>query len=127
MHHIKLALSQYGVSEIPGRADNPTIVNYFHEIGHKWVADDETAWCSAFANWVCKRSNLTMSGKLNARSWLSVGTKVKYPQTGDIVVLWRSSPNSWKGHVGFFISQRNVVIILMDIHKSNNLNDFSNF
>jgi hypothetical protein len=31
-----------------------------------------------------------------------VGTKVAYPEPGDIVVFWRESPQSWKGHVGIF-------------------------
>ena len=82
-------------------------LQYFSEIGHSWVKDDETAWCSAFANWVCKKAGAARSGKLNARSWLKVGIQTHHPQKGDIVVFWRESPQSWKGHVAFFIRETN--------------------
>ncbi len=100
---LETALSQYGVKEISGATHNPTIVQYFREIGHSWVKDDETAWCSAFANWVALKAGFQGSGRLDARSWLNIGEKVSEPRMGDIVVFWREKPNSWKGHVGFFI------------------------
>ena len=64
------ALSQYGTREIIGEEDNPVILDYFKFIGHKWVKDDETAWCGAFINWCAKKSGLEHTGKLDARSWL---------------------------------------------------------
>lgn len=100
---LNIALSQYGVTEIVGNQHNPTVLNYFHEIGHKWVTTDETAWCSAFANWVALQAGKERSSALDARSWLKVGTPTQNPQQGDIVVYWREDPKSWKGHVGFFI------------------------
>lgn len=101
---LRIALSQIGVKEISGSKHNETVLNYFHEIGHKWVTTDETAWCSAFINWVAKKTGFEYTGKLNARSWLDVGIPVNKPRMGDIVVYWRDSPSSWKGHVGIFIS-----------------------
>lgn len=101
---VEIALSQYGVKEIAGEKDNQTIVDYFKDIGHKWVKDDETAWCSAFANWVALKAGCEYSGKLNARSWLNIGQEVTEPQLGDVVVFWRDKPSSWKGHVAYFIS-----------------------
>ncbi len=101
---LNTALSQYGVEETVGGAHNATILNYFKEIGHSWVKDDETAWCSAFMNWVAQQQCAERSGELNARSWLQVGRETDRPIPGDIVVLWRSSPSSWKGHVGIFIN-----------------------
>ncbi len=101
---IHIALSQYGVTEEPGKEHNPVILNYFKEIGHTWVESDETAWCSAYTNWVALRAACERSNQLTARSWLLVGIPVSIPQIGDIVVFWRESPDSWKGHVGFFIA-----------------------
>ena len=100
---INIALNQYGVTEIIGGNHNPTILNYFKEIGHQWVVTDETAWCSAFMNWVALKANKERSGKLTARSWLAAGIKTNDPKIGDVVVFWRGSKNSWKGHVGLFI------------------------
>jgi len=122
MTHLELALSEVGVKEIKGKEHNKEVLKYFDETGHDWVDDDETAWCSAFVNWVCFKSGLPMSGKLNARSWINVGAPLEEgcePQVGDIVILWRESKDSWKGHVGFFISQRNGVINILGGNQSN--------
>lgn len=102
---LDIALNEIGVKEIVGKQHNPRVLNYFSEIGHSWVKDDETAWCSAFANWVHLKAGVEKSGKLNARSWLNVGVQISNPVKGDIVVFWRESPNSWKGHVAFFIRE----------------------
>ncbi|CAA0254859.1 TIGR02594 family protein [Tenacibaculum maritimum] len=114
MKAIELALTQVGVKEIVGRKDNPQVLKYFDEIGYDGVKlKDETAWCSAFANWVCKKVGLPYTGKLNARSWLKVGRRVSEPKLGDIVVFWRESRSSWKGHVAFFVREtKNWVYVL---------------
>ncbi|WP_440880628.1 TIGR02594 family protein [Tenacibaculum sp. C7A-26P2] len=104
---LEIALSQIGIAEIRGKKDNPEVLKYFNEIGFNGeMLKDETAWCSAFANWCCQRAGEKMTRKLTARSWLKIGRTVHdSPRMGDIVVLWRESMESWKGHVGFFIRQ----------------------
>ena len=54
-------------------------------------------------NWVAKKAGMESSGLGNARSWLNVGIPVVNPEPGDVVVFWRESPNSHKGHVGVFM------------------------
>jgi uncharacterized protein (TIGR02594 family) len=98
------ALSQIGVKELLGAKHNESILNYFESIGHKWVTTDETAWCSAFINWAAKTAGFEYTGKLNARSWLNIGRSVVKPRVGDVVIFWREDKDSWKGHVGLFIS-----------------------
>ncbi len=100
---IQIASRELGVSEISGSQHEPRIVAYAHESGMEWVNNDETPWCSIFVNWVCQKAGLASSGKANARSWTQVGQTVTDPEPGDIVVFWRESPHSWKGHVGFFL------------------------
>lgn len=103
---IDTALSQFGIKEIAGKRDNPEVLKYFDILGLDGARlKDETAWCSAFMNWVAIRSGFEYSGKLNARSWLNVGEAVTIPQIGDVIILWRESRNSWKGHVGLFIRE----------------------
>jgi uncharacterized protein (TIGR02594 family) len=99
---ISFASNYIGLEEIKGPEHNEFIVKMFEEIGHKWVDDDETAWCSCFVNWIALKIGAARSGKLNARSWLKVGQPTNFPKHGDIVVFWRESKESWKGHVGFF-------------------------
>ena len=100
---IKIAASQLGVHEIHGTEDNPVIVNYARETGITGISNDEISWCSTFVNWVCMKAGFRMSGKPDARSWLNIGEKITSPKPGDIVVFWRESLQSWKGHVGFFM------------------------
>ena len=100
---ISIALQEYGVTEKKGAAHHPRILMYFSDIGHSWVQEDETAWCSCFANWVAQKAGYIGSGKLDARSWLGVGKSIQNPVLGSIVVFWRERKSSWKGHVGFYI------------------------
>lgn len=116
---LHIALKEYDILEIPGANDNARIVQYFADIGHSWVKDDETAWCAAFANWVLKQCNITGTGKLNARSFLNVGQVVTTPEVGDIVIFWRVSPTGWEGHVGFYITERNGLIYTLGGNQSN--------
>ena len=102
---INIALSQYGIKEVPGVENNPEIMKYFKATGHDWVEGDETSWCSAAMNWCAIQRNLEHSDGLTARGWLKVGHIVEYIEDADIVAFWRESLNSWKGHVGIPINE----------------------
>ena len=123
MEHLMIALSQIGTKEIPGHRDNREILKYFNETGFDGKKlKDETAWCSAFMNWVALKSGLDYPNKLNARSWLKIGWEVKQPQIGDIVVFWRGSKQGWKGHVGLFIREEKGYIYCLGGNQSNEVN-----
>ena len=100
---LKIAFNELGVEEITGEQHNPQVVKYAEETGIQGITSDEIPWCSTFVNWVAWKAGLQYSGKPNARSWLNIGTRAPRPEPGDIVVFWRESPQSWKGHVGFFL------------------------
>lgn len=99
---LKIAFNELGTEEFTGDKHNPEILKYAKDTKIAGITTDEIAWCSTFVNWVAWKAGLQFSGKANARSWLNVGTKVASPEPGDIVVFWRESPQSWKGHVGIF-------------------------
>lgn len=103
MNILKIAASQLGTKEIRGSEDNPQIVKYSEESGITGIHNDEIPWCSAFVNWCAKQAKLPMSGKADARSWINIGISTQIPEPGDIVVFWRESLHSWKGHVGIFL------------------------
>lgn len=118
----EIALGEYGTKEIVGNNDNPEVLKYFHEIGHKWVKHDELAWCAAFVSWCNMEAGMPYTGKLNARSWQSIGEQVKVPQIGDIAVLWRIKPNSPYGHVGYFVRETENYIYMLGGNQSNQVN-----
>ena len=99
---VKCAERYIGTKEIVGMEHNPVIVNWSAEIGHNWVQDDETPWCSTFINMVARRMGYEYTGKLNARSWLDVGLDVEEPVEGTIVIFSRGNNPSY-GHVGIFM------------------------
>ncbi|MEM7109363.1 MAG: TIGR02594 family protein [Bacteroidota bacterium] len=100
---IQVAVKELGQKEIQGAANNNRILRYAEESGIVGVSSDEVPWCSTFVNWVAFKAGLKRTNKANARSWLQVGINVdQHPEPGDVVIFWRESRQSWKGHVGFF-------------------------
>jgi uncharacterized protein (TIGR02594 family) len=103
-----------GIEEADGPTSDPMILAML-KLDAKWVEDDETPWCSAFANYVAWLLRLPRSKSLAARSWLTVGIPIPLEDAlpeNDIVVLWRGlepqpGPDVLQapGHVGFFASQ----------------------
>lgn len=116
-----LASTQIGVLEVPGIRNNPIIMDYFSGSGHDWVQDDELAWCGAFVNWVAKTLGYIYTGKLNARSWLDIGTEVEYPMPGDVVVLWRIEEDGPYGHVGFFVYETDELVYILGGNQDNSV------
>lgn len=125
---LNAAYTQVGVAEVVGQKDNPEILKYFNELGFDGSElKDETAWCSAVINYLCKKLHLPYSGRLNARSWEAVGIPVENPQPGDLVIFWRgSSPNDTitgtdvkKGHVGLFINKVDGLIWVLGGNQGN--------
>ena len=117
---LKIALSKYGQKEVLGTSHNPEIVNFAKEAGFP-VEEDETAWCSIFINWVAFKAGCERSKRMDARSWLKVGTPVTLPDVGDVVVFKRGD-SDWQGHVGLFISQIGDKIYVLGGNQSNMVN-----
>lgn len=116
------AMDFYGLEELPGDDDNPQILEFFDYIGHEWVKSEDTAWCSAFINYLAKKTGYEYSGKLDARSWMQVGSPIITPTVGDVVVLWRVHPNDWRGHVGLFVRDDDKYVWVLGGNQNNMVN-----
>jgi uncharacterized protein (TIGR02594 family) len=99
------AITHIGLKEVSGRADNPTILQFYKDCGHPEIEHDETAWCAAFVGACLKRAGKPTSApadlNLMARSYLKYGKKLDTPVPGCIAVWARGKPPS--GHVGFVV------------------------
>lgn len=115
-------LKDYGMSEVSGTASNPDIIAMGKDLGFDIADDSETAWCSLAMNYYAKKCGYEYTGKLDARSWLKMPIVVLKPSLGDVVVLWRESPDSWKGHVGLFIRWDAKNIWMLGGNQGNSLN-----
>ena len=100
---LQVAINEFGIKEIKGPKHNKRIVQYAKDSNFTWINDDETAWCSTFMNWVALQAGLNNSKSAAARSWLQIGIEVSDPEPGDVIVLWRGSIKSNKGHVGIYL------------------------
>lgn len=100
---LKIAAKELGITEISGAEDSDRIMQYSEDIGLDWVEADEVPWCSIFMNWIAMETGFERTDSGLARSWLNVGFPVENPQPGDVVIYWRESMESQKGHVGLFL------------------------
>jgi uncharacterized protein (TIGR02594 family) len=118
----KIAQRFIGLKEGPGALNEPLVLAMLR-LDSKWVEKDETAWCSAFANFVCFLLELPRSRSLAARSWLTVGSSVPLSDARpgyDVVVLKRGAGNqpgpdvlAAPGHVGFYAGQDDANVLLL--------------
>lgn len=115
------ALKRYGTREVKGEESDPFIIECIDSCEHdpSLLEDSTTAWCSAFINKVCKDNCLEHTNSLSARSWLKVGEEIENPEIGDVCILWRSSPKSWKGHVGLFLRMDDTKIWILGGNQKN--------
>jgi uncharacterized protein (TIGR02594 family) len=117
-----------GLKETFGKKHTPMIVA-MAQLDTSWVEDDETAWCSAFVNFVCFLLGVPRSRSLAARSWLLVGTSIPLSDAArgaDVVVLKRGKepqpgPEVIKaqGHVGFYAGQTATTVELLAGNQGN--------
>ena len=100
------------VREIPGQAHNPRILEYLRATSLGDSGGDETAWCSAFANFCMRMARIEGTNSAAARSWVHWG--VESPQrVGAVCVLWRGSQFGALGHVGFVVGGNSGAVHLL--------------
>lgn len=95
-----------GLKEAPGVDNNPEILKLANHIDLDYKSDD-IPWCGLFVAF-CIGSALpkeaTPNYPLRARAWEKFGMDVP-PEVGALMVFWRISKSSGKGHVGFYFSE----------------------
>lgn len=96
-----------GTKETPGVGNNPVILDWATAMGLHDYDADETAWCGLFVGH-CVTATLdrepTPNNVLGARSWEGFGVATA-PTPGAVMVFWRISKASGKGHVGFYAGE----------------------
>jgi len=94
---VKLAQVEIGNGEVGGNNKGEFVKLYNKGF--------EASWCAGFVSYILSKANVVDLGyKLSAKAiWneaRELGWTVEVPQAGDLIVFWRESPNSWKGHIG---------------------------
>lgn len=102
------ALSLFGVTEIPGKRNNPTILSWAKRLKIEDIyTNDEIAWCGLFMAIVALSAGKTVapgSWFLWALNWRNWGTKVEVAMLGDVLTFTRTGGG---GHVGLYVGEDN--------------------
>lgn len=117
---LRIARTQIGQKEVSGNKDNPEIMKYYKAAKQSGIKHDETAWCSAFANWVMKSDGYAPTYSLLARSWLKWGKSIK-PRLGAIMVFSRGNSPTY-GHVGFYVGETTTHYRILGGNQSDSVN-----
>lgn len=101
------ALQTYGTVETPGPQNNPAILAWAKKAGLSSIYKrDSDAWCGLWMAYTALQAGWHLPpNPLGAQSWLLFGNRAKRPMLGDVLVFWRESPKSWKGHVGIYVGE----------------------
>lgn len=126
---LQIALAEKGVKELPGPSNNQRILHYSKVAGLDWVTSEDTSWCGIFlAYCVCQlpefmRPEWPKEKAATARQWLNHGVYVPIEKArpGDIVIFWRESPSSWKGHVAIYLDHNELEIKCFGGNQNNSV------
>ena len=95
-----------GTKEVGGRGNNQVILDWAANLEVHYPSDD-IPWCGLFVAH-CVGSTLQEeplpANPLGARQWAKFGAPTQ-PRLGAIMVFWRESRTSGKGHVGFYAGE----------------------
>lgn len=118
------AIRLIGTREVVGPVDNPIIMDWAEDLNLAVYSSDEIPWCGLYCGH-CFGSTLQdealPSNLLGARRWQNFGGECT-PQFGSILVFWRSSPQSWKGHVGIYWAEDRTHYHVLGGNQSNAVN-----
>lgn len=99
------AFKLIGSREQPGAGSNEAIIGWARQLNILSYNDDDIPWCGLFVAH-CIGSQLPReplpNNPLGARQWEKFGHAETTPCLGAVMVFWRESKQSGKGHVGFY-------------------------
>lgn len=107
-----IARNELGVSEIPGPANAPRVIEYHQKTSLK-AKKDSVPWCSSFVNFCMAEAGMLGTNSAAARSWLKWGAELEEPRIGCVVVFWRKGKNSAYGHVGFYVGETETHVLCL--------------
>jgi uncharacterized protein (TIGR02594 family) len=95
-----------GTKEVLGDKNNPVIMDWAKDLDINYAGDD-IPWCGLFvAHCVgtTLQHEVLPGNPLGARQWEKFGNIIT-PCLGAVMVFWRESLASGKGHVGFYVGE----------------------
>ncbi|MEN5034518.1 NlpC/P60 family protein [Pseudomonas sp. TWI929] len=109
-----------GTKENLGSRSNPVILNWADNLDIHY-ANDDVPWCGLFVAHCVGSSmpdEILPANPLGARQWERFGDPID-PRWGAILVFWRESKESGKGHVGFYAGEDDSAYRVLGGNQSN--------
>jgi uncharacterized protein (TIGR02594 family) len=111
-----------GTKEVAGLVNNPDIMSWSDDLDLKYQGDD-VPWCGLFVAH-CIGATLPQEplpgNPLGARQWERFGGQIQ-PCEGAVMVFWRGSPSSGKGHVGFYAGEDDTAYQILGGNQSDSV------
>lgn len=113
---IKIARAEIGNGENGKNNSGYHVKKYLN--GH-----DNLSWCAGFVSYCIESAGSTFDYNLSARAIFNAAKAknliTKTPITGDIIVFWKDSKSSWRGHCGIIskVSDENIWVIEGNVGK----------
>jgi uncharacterized protein (TIGR02594 family) len=99
------SLNLYGIQEVQGNGNNPTIMQWAKELGIDWYTADSVPWCGLDAGIVALRAGHPFNKNLllSALEWLHWGIEVSINQAmlGDMLIIKRLGG----GHITMYVGE----------------------
>jgi uncharacterized protein (TIGR02594 family) len=112
-----------GTREVAGRGSNPVIEDWAARLGIPYRGDD-IPWCGLFVAHCIGATlpdEVLPAHPLGARNWARFGSDCR-PGLGSILVFWRESRASGKGHVGFYAGEDDTGLYVLGGNQSDAVN-----
>lgn len=127
MNILQAALKYYGQQEVEGPDSNPWILGIIKKLFPFATDDSNISWCSIFIHHICEEAGIQIKKDKDsgtARSWLKFGQPVTLEEAlpGDVVIFWRESLTSWKGHVALYVNDRGLNVRVLGGNQQNAVN-----
>lgn len=90
-----------GEKEIPGKGNNPLILQWWKAIKRGGIKLDSVPWCAGFAGAMMENAGFVSTRFESAKSYLQWGVTLTAPKFGCVVVFERDGG----GHVGFVVGK----------------------
>ncbi|MCW8108898.1 TIGR02594 family protein [Alteromonas ponticola] len=118
---LEIAMNLLDVKEVVGQGSNPLIIDWAAKLGLSDYHDDDIPWCGLFvahciSTQLCEES--IPNNPLLARNWRKFG-KQTTPGLGAVLVFWRESKESYKGHVGLYWAEDDTAYHVIGGNQSN--------
>jgi len=113
-----------GAKEISGNNRGPWVKKYLNGL-----APEGNSWCAGFVSWCHEEAPGAMPFEYSVgardirnqfrRSGWSYDASEAQPQPGDIVVWWRGTIDSWKGHIGLVHHYKDGILYTIEGNRGN--------